>query len=72
MATKAGFVRELAKFLVDGQAGKSIKLEMGQPEARQWAALRGTTPLMGYPSQAEAEKQLAQWLGFPEPSPEPK
>jgi len=59
------FVRELAKYLCEGQAGKSIKLEMGQPEAKQWAALRGTTPLVGYPTVEEAEKRLAEWLGIP-------
>jgi hypothetical protein len=60
---KQEFVRELAKFLVEKQAEKSIRLEMGDPNAKQWAALRGKTPLHGYPTVAEAEKQLADWLG---------
>jgi len=59
---KVRFVKELAKFLVEDQASKSILLEIGNLAAKGWAALRGTTPLMGYPTVQEAERQLADWL----------
>lgn len=56
------FVKALAKFLVDGQASKSIRLEMGEELAKEWAALRQTTPIFGYPTVEEAEKILLEWL----------
>ncbi len=71
---KAAFVRALAVLLVGDQAMQSMKLEMGDVGAQKWAALRGTTPLMGYPTVEEAEKQLAEWLGITPlpPAPKPK
>jgi len=59
---KARFVRELAVFLVASQARQSIDLQMRKPHAVEWAALRATTPLRGYPSVDEAEKVLAEFL----------
>jgi hypothetical protein len=71
------FLDQLTSFLVDNQAGKSIRLEMEQSApgnylmlAREWAALRSATPLFGYPTPAEARKILARFL-FDNP-PEPK
>jgi len=61
---RAPFIRELARFLVGDQAIRSIQLEAGSKGAREWAALRGTTPLFGYPTVAEAEATLAAWLGL--------
>ena len=56
------FVVALAKFLVENQAAKSINLQMGQVSAKEWAALRSTTPLTGYPTCQEAEGILREWL----------
>ena len=59
---KKVFIRKLAEYLVGDQVYKSILLEMGTSEARQWAELRGATPLGGYPTVEEAEDQLAKFL----------
>ena len=56
------FVHALAEYLVSDQAIMSIKLEMGSPEAKAWCKLRSTTPLFGYPTVEQAEKQLTEWL----------
>lgn len=61
-ALQKKFVRQLAVYLVDKQAMKSIQLEMGNPAAKEWSALRFVTPLSGYPTVDEAEKQLTAWL----------
>jgi hypothetical protein len=65
---KRRFIRQLAEFLAGNQGGKSIALEVEakmQPVidwANQWAALRRTTPLFGYPTVEEAEKILSVFL----------
>jgi hypothetical protein len=62
---KAKFVRRLAEYLGGtNQAHMSILLEMGHREAKTWAQLRNLTPLHGYPTVEEAEKELTEWL-FP-------
>lgn len=68
---KKAFIRQLASFLVEGQAAKGICLQMdaarpanGMPRfATEWAALRGATPLFGYPTVEEAIEQLTDFLG---------
>lgn len=67
MADKEAFIRALAAYLVSGQARMSIRLEMGDPDARIWASVRNATPLSGYPDIFEATRQLADWLGVPLP-----
>lgn len=63
------FIRELAEFLVDNQAGKSISLQVEgeRPSILKWPLLwqrlRGATPLFGYPTVEEAEKELTEFLG---------
>lgn len=57
------FVKALAEYLVKDQASKSIRLGMNSPTAVEWAKLRSTTPLQGYPTQEEAEATLSKWLG---------
>ena len=65
---KEKFIKVLAQFLVENQAGKSIALELESrrkpmlPWAHEWAALRNATPLFGYPSVAEAEEALRDFL----------
>ncbi len=61
---KLAFVRALAQYLVGDQGIMSIRLEMGDPNAQQWARLRAATPLFGYPTEDEATEQLASWLGL--------
>lgn len=65
MADKSAFFAQLAAYLVDQQVKMSIRLEVdpGDPEARQWCLMRQATPLFGYPTVAEAEAQLRDWLG---------
>lgn len=62
MSDKSVFIKALAEYLVKDQATMSIKLEMGKADALQWAKLRETTPLMGWPTVDQAETQLAAWL----------
>jgi len=68
---RRAFVRQLAVYLADKQALRSIALEMGEQHAKEWAALRATTPLFGYPTMDEAEQQLAKWLGLEKPTVQP-
>lgn len=56
------FIRALAEYLAGDQALKSIELEMGKPSAKEWAKLRNWSPLFGYPTVEEAEKQLSEFL----------
>lgn len=60
------FVHHLAVFLAGDAARKSIDMQLGKPYANEWAALRNSTPLVGYPSVEEAEQQLIQFLGLGE------
>lgn len=62
MADKEQFIKQLAEYLVGDQSKMSIFLEMGKPEAKKWADLRSTTPLFGYPTVDEAEKELTEFL----------
>lgn len=59
---KAAFIRELAKFLVEGQALKFLESGNGKPLAAEWAELRLATPLSGYVTQEEAERLLTKFL----------
>lgn len=59
---KAKFVRALAEYLCEGQAKKSIELEMGKESAKEWSKLRSTCPTFGWCSVDEAEKILAKFL----------
>ena len=69
---KLAFIRQLAKFLIEHEAHKSMMLELGadpvsqalgKPSmAEEWARLRSTTPLQGYLSVDEAEQQLKEFL----------
>lgn len=56
------FIHQLAVFLVGDQAKKSIELEMRQESALQWRDLRRKTPLAGWPTVEEAEKELTEFL----------
>ncbi len=59
---KTQFIRALAGYLVGRQVVKSVRLQMGDVEAREWANLRNLTPIQGYLTVDEAEKVLAEWL----------
>lgn len=59
------FVRALAEYLAGtNQARKSIRLQMGADDGLEWAAIRNETPLRGYPTVDEAEKQLIDFFGW--------
>lgn len=59
---RARFIRKLAEYLVHDEAMQSIRLEMNDPGAKIWAALRSATPLRGYLKVEEAEAQLSTWF----------
>jgi hypothetical protein len=60
---RALFIRRLAEYMGGpNQVGKSILLQMGKPEAKEWAELRNLTPLFGYPTVDEAEQVLMDFL----------
>lgn len=62
MANKDLFIEKIAKYLVENQVHKSIELQMGKASAKEWAEIRGTTPLFGYPTVEEAIEQLKKFL----------
>jgi hypothetical protein len=59
---KSEFVDALAEFLVSNQATKSIKLQMQDPLAIEWAKLRSKSTLHGYPTLEEAKASLREFL----------
>ena len=61
---RSAFIKELAIFLAGRQCEMSVRLEANpeDPLAQQWLVLRNRTPLFGYPSAEEAEKQLKEFL----------
>jgi hypothetical protein len=59
---KAEFVRTVAEFMTTNQAKWSILLEMGGKDAQLWAAMRRAVPITGYPTFAEAEQALTEFL----------
>lgn len=59
---KKRLIRALAVYLVENQVDKSIELQSGKPSAQEWATLRGATPLFGYPTVEEAERELTELL----------
>ena len=60
--SKENFIHQLAVFLVSDQEAMSIRLEMGLEDGKHWRDLRATTPLVGWPTVEEAEKQLCAWF----------
>lgn len=66
MTDKTKFIEALAEYLVGNEAEMSIRLQMGKPDAKSWARMRGTTPLFGYyvgpEGMAKAIEQLTEWL----------
>ncbi len=65
------FIAELARFLCENQAAKSISLEYEKRSgcgggsvkfAHEWATLRSKTPLFGYLDENEAAKILREFL----------
>lgn len=56
------FIRLLAEYLVGNQAEMGIKVQLGKPDALNWAAMRGLSPLFGYQTVDEGEKLLKEFL----------
>lgn len=63
MMDREKFIKALAKYLVGGQGGKSIDLQVGNKWAKEWSEVRSTTPIAGYTTEEEAEEILRDWLG---------
>jgi len=67
-ARKAEFIKALAQFLAGDQAKKSMLLDprmdssLASSLAKEWAAIRATTPIFGYITVEEAEVKLTDWL----------
>lgn len=71
---KKAFIEQLAKFLVEGQAGKGMLLQVESMRpttgmlatmpklASEWAELRSKTNLFGYPTVEEAVVSLTELL----------
>lgn len=59
---KQEFIRQLAIYLVEDQAIKSIELQMGKPSAVKWSKLRNSTNIFGYPDVEEAVETLTKFL----------
>ena len=57
------FIKQLAQYLAGNQAERSIRLSMGDANAKEWAALRALTPVYGYPTVEEAEEISAGVVG---------
>ncbi len=60
---KQKFIEELAKYMVENQARKSILLETGDEQAKEWSKLRNLTPIFGWVSVDEAKQVLMDFLG---------
>lgn len=70
----AEFVHQLAVFMVDNQAAKGLSLAMERPTmpvlwASEWSKLRNKSPIFGYPTVEEAEKQLKEFFRILDPQP---
>lgn len=56
------FVKELAKYLTANETLRSVELQLGKAESKQWAALRNVTPLSGYYDGEEGRKRAEDEL----------
>lgn len=57
------FIEALAEYLGGpNQAKQSIKLQMGDPDAKLWAKIRNASPIHGYPTVEETRDILAGFL----------
>ena len=65
---KDAFIKALAVFFTKDQMRRSIEVELKLPYAIAWATVRSYTPLTGWPTIDEAEKQLREFLSDKEPS----
>lgn len=62
MGNKLQLAKLLARYLTEDQAGMSIRLSMGKPDAKLWAEFRDACPVRGYATEEEAMDILAKWL----------
>jgi len=67
---RKSFIHELAVYLADNQAAKGIAIQMERPAApvkwaSEWAKVRGASPIFGYPTVEETEKQLTDFFNQP-------
>lgn len=59
---KEEFIDALAEYLTRDLGERSIRLQMGNSEAREWAKLYGLAGLCRYPTKQEAIKKLKELL----------
>ncbi len=59
---KEAFIAQLAEFFVVNAGRMSIGLATNDPMATEWANLRNTTPLQGYPTIEESIQILTEFL----------
>lgn len=60
------FIKALTKYLTEDETIMSVKLNLGHNDAKKWAKLRGSTPLLGYydgeEGRIKAEEELTEFL----------
>ena len=63
------FIKAVAEYLVNNEVGKSIALKLESqrksvliPWAAEWQKVRSLSPIFGYTSVSDAEKQLTEFL----------
>ncbi len=57
-ARKDALIKALAEYLVENQAIKSVRLQMGQPDAQEWSKIRNLTEIRGWATVEEAVEIL--------------
>jgi len=67
---RKNFIHELALYLADNQAAKGIAMQMERPTmpvrwASEWVKVRNASPVFGYPTVEEVEKQLTEFFNKP-------
>jgi hypothetical protein len=63
MKTKEEFIEALAEYLVGNETEMSVRLQMGEPDAKAWQKLRDASPLFGYYSdKSKAVRELTNFL----------
>ncbi len=60
---KARLIRLLAEYLSGEPARRSIELEMGKPDAQQWAQMYNAAGVIGYATVEETERLLTELIG---------
>ena len=63
MRSKTEFIEMLVEYLVGNEVEMSVRLQVGDKDAKAWQRLREASPLFGYyPDKAKAVRELTEWL----------